>query len=262
MDSKKVKESPVKEKEEDEGEKTEEEERAAEDAEEKKVAGSICATYNTKRYAKDSEYKKKIDEGIKKMMGFIDDNIKSSGSYNKVFQRTPDVQDLSKLLPAVNRDGVDSYSEVKRDFSVILNKEAKQAPITKSIDIKPKPSGLGAGTIEKFQDYLEEVYVKIALNDSRIRILLAQYEQIDAYFFSVISEMDESINKGKVHTASSHEPDTLKFLESIGMKKYLPLGNAAPSYENTLTLFETLDEIKSDIKLYNHILKENGKKYE
>jgi hypothetical protein len=46
------------------------------------------------------------------------------------------------------------------------------------------------------------------------------------------------------------------------MEAYRPLGNNAPSTENTLTLFETLDEIKSENKLYRHILKENGKKYE
>jgi hypothetical protein len=91
---------------------------------------------------------------------------------------------------------------------------------------------------------------------------LAQYEQIDTYFYSILSEMDESIKKGKVRTAYSHEQDTLNFLDSIGMKNYLPLGNTVPSEENTLTLFETLDEIKSDIKLYNYILKANGKKYD
>ena len=63
-------------------------------------------------------------------------------------------------------------------------------------------------------------------------------------------------------SASSHAFETKKFLKSIGMEAYRPLGNNAPSTENTLTLFETLDEIKSENKLYRHILKENGKKYE
>lgn len=236
--------------------KTESDQTNLEENDEKKPQvpiAALCAIYDEKRYLVDSEYKEKTDEELKKFVGFIDEGIKTKAPYEKVIELRADVKDVSKLL-------VD-YSVNKRDFSIVLDNIAKLGPIGKSVSTMPKSSGLG-GTISKFQNYLEEVYVRIALNDCKIRILMAQYEQIDTYFYSILSAMNKADDPGSERTASTHTYETNKFLVSIDMKGYKPLGGEIPAYENTLTLFETLDEIKSENKLYRHILKENGKKYE
>jgi hypothetical protein len=224
-----------------------------ESQENKVPEAALCATYDAERYAVDAEYKEKTDDELKKLVGFIDDGVKSKEPYDKIIKLTPEVKDVSKLL-------VD-YSNSKKDFSIILNNIANLEPIEKPISSKPKASGL-VGRIDKFQNYNEEVYVRIALNDCKIRILMAQYEQIDSYFYSILSAMDKADDPTAEHTAFSHTYETNRFLTSVSMKGYKPLGGAVPSYENILTLFETIDEIKSENKLYRHILKENGKKYE
>jgi hypothetical protein len=224
---------------------------------------NICASYDIKRYVDDIEYKNMTNDKLKKITGLFDINVKSSAPFHKVFQRTPQLNDIDDLLPPLGKDGTDIYSKEKKDFSIILDRQAHQGPISINTSYtKSEPSGLGEGVIEKFRNNLEEVYVKIALNDSKIKVLLAQYEQIDAYFFSILSRMDEVAAGSAFHTSSSHDITTINFLESIGLKDYTPLGNTTPSDENTLALFETLDEIKSDNKLYRYILKANGRKYD